>query len=627
MSKLNRAVFLSYASQDAEAARRICGTLRNAGIEVWLDQSELRGGDAWDRQIRKQIRDCTLFIPIISARSQSRLEGYFRREWKLAVERTYDMAEEKAFLLPVTIDETSERTASVPDKFRDVQWTQLPAGETPPDFIERVSRLLSQDTSNKQELPRTTAAAGLNNAPAAKAATPADWVRPGRSGSMVALLIVGIVVLVAAALAYRHSHQRTVATSKGTAAAAQPTAANALSIIVLPFANQTGDPQKGYIADALTTSITSDLGRIRDAYVVPAPTAFTYKDKPMTIQHVGEDAHVRFLLSGSVESTATHIRINAQLIDGSSGTQIWNKTFTGESTDLFALQDRVTTLVGNSLGREMVIAAARGIQGRSTDAQSADLLLRARALSTNSMSLENFQKIEALYRAMLKREPNNTTMLSGLAEVLVDAASNGLYAPKTRGVQKGMMAEAEALAKRARELEPDVRDKVEYVLGWTALYRGDFRAAERALRGALEKAPRDPESYNNLGALAYAEYEPKKALDFFKTAADLTPGPPPDYLLINTCIAYLELGDFNAAIDSIEKALEISPHTEPAFALAAVAYDLKGNRAAAEQWAQKAKAANVVPADAVGFPAGSESYQRWANAVLLPAWRKLGLPE
>ena len=74
------AVFLSYASQDAEAAQRICDALRAGGLEVWLDKSELRGGDAWDRQIRDQIHDCRLFIPVISANSERRDEGYFRRE-------------------------------------------------------------------------------------------------------------------------------------------------------------------------------------------------------------------------------------------------------------------------------------------------------------------------------------------------------------------------------------------------------------------------------------------------------------------------------------------------------------------------------------------------------------------
>ena len=84
------AVFLSYASQDAEAASRICDALRTAGIEVWLDQIELRGGEAWDRQIRERIHDCRLFIALISAHTEARDEGYFRREWKLAVDRTHD---------------------------------------------------------------------------------------------------------------------------------------------------------------------------------------------------------------------------------------------------------------------------------------------------------------------------------------------------------------------------------------------------------------------------------------------------------------------------------------------------------------------------------------------------------
>jgi len=81
-----KAVFLSYASQDTEAAQNLCNALRAAGVEVWFDQSELRGGDAWDRQIRKQIHDCALFVPVISVHSDARHEGYFRREWKLAVD-------------------------------------------------------------------------------------------------------------------------------------------------------------------------------------------------------------------------------------------------------------------------------------------------------------------------------------------------------------------------------------------------------------------------------------------------------------------------------------------------------------------------------------------------------------
>jgi TolB-like protein/Flp pilus assembly protein TadD len=145
MSDASRAVFLSYASQDAVAARRIADALRAAAIEVWFDQSELRGGDAWDQQIKKQIRECTLFIAVISASTNARTEGYFRREWKLAVDRTHDMADDAPFLLPVIIDATPNALARVPDKFREVHWTPLPGGAAPPEFVERVQRLLAPD--------------------------------------------------------------------------------------------------------------------------------------------------------------------------------------------------------------------------------------------------------------------------------------------------------------------------------------------------------------------------------------------------------------------------------------------------------------------------------------------------
>jgi TolB-like protein len=143
-----RAVFLSYASQDAEAARRIFDALRAAGIVVWFDQSELRGGDAWDRQIRKQIHDCTLFMPIISKNTHERAEGYFRLEWNLAVDRCQRMSADKAFLIPVDIDDTPDDDERVPEKFRDVQWTQLPAGKTPPEFITRILQLLSPESGH-----------------------------------------------------------------------------------------------------------------------------------------------------------------------------------------------------------------------------------------------------------------------------------------------------------------------------------------------------------------------------------------------------------------------------------------------------------------------------------------------
>ena len=158
MTEPARAVFLSYASQDAEAARRIADTLRAAGIEVWFDQSELRGGDVWDQKIRHQIRDCALFLPIISSHTQERTEGYFRLEWRLADQRTHLMGRTRPFIVPVCVDDTPETDADVPDAFSAAQWTRLPNGDARPAFVEHILRLLSPEAAHAPGEVRSLAA-------------------------------------------------------------------------------------------------------------------------------------------------------------------------------------------------------------------------------------------------------------------------------------------------------------------------------------------------------------------------------------------------------------------------------------------------------------------------------------
>ncbi len=197
LSPSSKAVFVSYASQDAAAARRIAAALQRAGIEVWFDQSELRGGEAWDASIRRQIKTCKLFLAVISASTQAREEGYFRREWNLAVARTLDMSEDTAFLLPVVIDATSDAEARVPERFRDVQWTRLPDGETSARFVDRIRGLSSGGSSPPAEQAATVAPslrgeaarADLPRLPAERRvhrSGPAAWLRP----ALVALLLL-----------------------------------------------------------------------------------------------------------------------------------------------------------------------------------------------------------------------------------------------------------------------------------------------------------------------------------------------------------------------------------------------------------------------------------------------------
>jgi TolB-like protein len=148
-------VFLSYASEDRQAAQILRDALPALGLEVWHDESALTGGDAWDQKIREQIRECDYFMPLISSQTQARREGYFRREWRLAVERTLDMADDHTFLLPVVIDDTGQAGARVPERFLAVQWTRAPGGR-PTAALEALCRRLASGETVAPERPTKT---------------------------------------------------------------------------------------------------------------------------------------------------------------------------------------------------------------------------------------------------------------------------------------------------------------------------------------------------------------------------------------------------------------------------------------------------------------------------------------
>ncbi len=202
-----KAVFLSYASQDAEAVRRIAEALRAIGIEVWFDQNELVGGDAWDAKIRQQIKSCALFVPIISASTQARAEGYFRREWKLAVERTHDMADHVAFLVPVVIDATSDAEAFVPEKFREMQWTRVRTAGTKAAFARRVVTLLGGKPPAAAVPAGAAPRAEVETPASSRASAPPAPVRPERRAQPWLIAVAAVLVLGGAA-AFAWSWQR-----------------------------------------------------------------------------------------------------------------------------------------------------------------------------------------------------------------------------------------------------------------------------------------------------------------------------------------------------------------------------------------------------------------------------------
>jgi hypothetical protein len=135
----DNAVFISYARDDLPAVQRIKAGLEAAGVVTWFDMDRLEVGDDYDRKIQRNIARCSYFIPVISATTQRRLEGYFRREWSYAMDRVRNMADGALFILPVSIDATTAAAALVPDRFKALHFTSLPGGEVPAEFARRLT--------------------------------------------------------------------------------------------------------------------------------------------------------------------------------------------------------------------------------------------------------------------------------------------------------------------------------------------------------------------------------------------------------------------------------------------------------------------------------------------------------
>ena len=144
----DNAVFISYAREDLAVVQQLKAAFDAAGVTTWFDMDRLEGGDDYDRKIRKNIERCSYFIPVISASTERRLEAYFRREWSYALDRTRNMADDAVFILPVAVDSIDPRSAHVPDKFKAVHITLLPAGQVPPAFAQRLADLLAGQGRN-----------------------------------------------------------------------------------------------------------------------------------------------------------------------------------------------------------------------------------------------------------------------------------------------------------------------------------------------------------------------------------------------------------------------------------------------------------------------------------------------
>ena len=402
------------------------------------------------------------------------------------------------------------------------------------------------------------------------------------------------------------------------------------SIVVLPFANLSGDPEQAYVADGLTTKITTDLSRAAGLFVIAATTANTFKDKQINVQQVGKDLGVRYALQGNSQRSGENIRINAQLADTSSGGQLWAETFDGDRSDLFALQDRITARIANSIGREIVVVAARESEARRTDPMAGDLLLRGMALKIKAGTLENLQQQEKLFREVLALDPNSVDAMAHLATGLVRQRVQfiNVLGPQ---IAEEKLKEGYRIALKAKEL--DSANALTYdALGFYFFTRRELSQAIAAFEKGITLNRNNPTFYIGLASAYLSSGEPKKAIGYAEQSLSLDPrGSQISTSMMFLGVGHIYLGHDDLAIEWLEKARTETPNRPNPLQHLAVAYAKKGDLVKAK--ATSAELLRIAPnfrlsnSSNYPLPSSPEAYKKLWAEVYMPAANKAGLPE
>jgi TolB-like protein len=511
MTEPSHAVFLSYASQDVEAAQKICEALRAAGIEVFIDQSELRGGDAWDQKIRQKIHDCALFIPIVSQHTQERLEGYFRHEWKLAIERTHHMAEQKPFLVPVVVDGTRDQEAFVPEAFRAVQWTRLPEGDTPPAFVERIRRLLSSEAAPRSPAAAVPHAAAATRQPASgpTASPPTQWILL----MIAAVAVIGFGYLAVDKLVLSKREAGTKLASAQPAEAVTPVQTPEKSIAVLPFVDMSEKHDQEYFSDGLSEELLDLLAKTQGLEVIARTSSFYFKGKQVTIAEIANTLHVAHLLEGSVRKAGRTMRVTAQLIRAKDGVHLWSDTYDRDFKDVFKVQDEIAAAVVKALQVKLSAPVKAVSEPHNTDAYN--LYLQGQYFARRASNVDVERGIASLKQA-IALAPDFAPAHAELAAAYVYVATFGSGVPMS-------LDRASAEADEALRLDPTLRSAHNVRSNLAILLFWDWAAAKTQLDEALAAAPRDPDALFRRGQLSRALGNPDEALVYFRKGLELDP--------------------------------------------------------------------------------------------------------
>ena len=313
-----------------------------------------------------------------------------------------------------------------------------------------------------------------------------------------------------------------VASLPPTASTTEPATSPAvprLSIVVLPFANLSNDPDQEYFADGITDDLTTDLSRISGSFVIARNTAFTYKGKPIDVRQIGRDLGVRYVLEGSVRRTGDQVRVNVQLIDAESGAHLWADRFDTDRANLAEAQDTITGRLARTLNLELVEAAVHRIeQERAPDPDARDLVMRGWAWIYSPHSSETRREARQAFERALETDPRSIDARIGLAQILVGNVADN----------------------------------------WSSFVKQDEARAEQLLLEALERDANSSMAHRTMGLLRRVQNRLAEARVELETAIALDRNDA--YAIRQLGMTLTFLGQSEAAIVHIEKAIQLSPH-------------------------------------------------------------------
>jgi TolB-like protein len=333
-------------------------------------------------------------------------------------------------------------------------------------------------------------------------------------------------------------------------AASQNSAPPRLSIVVLPFANIGGESEHEHFVDGITESLTTDLSRIRGAYVIARNTAFTYKGKPLDVKTIGRELSVRYVLEGSVQRGGNRMRVNVQLIDAETGNHLWAERFDKPPADLFDMQDEIVARLANALNTQLVAVEARRAEQAPTP-DSTDLYFQGMAWLNKGLTPRNVAQARTFFDRALAADPDNVDALvgSGRAEALEGANSF---------VTDPMAAFAAAEAKLTKALS-SIPDHV-YGHMWLGLVETFTKRAMRGIAECEHALELDRNLASAHGVIGFGKVLIGRAEETEAHIAEALRLSPRDTLIYvwmtHASMAKLHLGSFEQAVAQGLRAIE-----------------------------------------------------------------------